>query len=479
MSVCSESMWDSEGQQESEDTQMHWGLEWASSDASSQEYEGEKSGGENRSSDARRIPWTSEEDEKLKKLVEEQGDEAESTDELFRMIAESMPGRSAGASQIRYRKLTSAPGDIIPRKAWTPSEDEKLKRLVEEQGDEAKSRDKLFGMIAESMPGRSAGGVEARYHRLRESPGDGILRKAWTPSEDEKLKKLVEEQGDEAESKDELFRMIAKSMPGRSAIGVKSRYQKLRESPGDGIPRKAWTPSEDEKLMKLVEEQGDEAESKDKLFRMIAKSIPGRSAIGVKRRYPRLRESSGDGIPRKAWTPSEDEKLKKLVEERGDEAESKDKLFRMIAKSMPGRSARVLKIRYRKLTSAPGDASSFKAWTPSKDESKDELSGIIAMPGRSAGGVRARYKKLREASGINKRKQPPPSSSSSSSSSSSLPQEKQARRTNGSGSGSVEERVKSQEERIDFLEKALGDVLEILNALTERPRMNPSSTESE
>ena len=74
MSVCSESMWDSEGQQENER---------ASSDASSQEYEGEKSGGDNRSSDARRIPWTSEEDEKLKKLVEEQGDEAESKDELF------------------------------------------------------------------------------------------------------------------------------------------------------------------------------------------------------------------------------------------------------------------------------------------------------------------------------------------------------------------------------------------------------------
>ena len=42
------------------------------------------------------------------------------------------------------------------------STEEKVKRKYE-----------LFGMIAESMPGRSAGGVQHRYHRLGGSSGDG------------------------------------------------------------------------------------------------------------------------------------------------------------------------------------------------------------------------------------------------------------------------------------------------------------------
>ena len=122
----------------------------------------------------------------------------------------------------------------------------------------------------------------------------------WTDEEDERLIKLREEQRSWTE--------VAKSFPERTGIALKSRYHRLKKDPSKtSETNKPWNDEEDRKLLDLVETEASWEER--------ALYLPGRSAHAARVRYRYLKR--GDSLPKKfrrKFTAKEDELLLQLDE---------------------------------------------------------------------------------------------------------------------------------------------------------------------
>ena len=124
------------------------------------------------------------------------------------------------------------------RGKWTPEENERLAKAVEEFGAGNWVR------ISKKVRTRSPGQCRKRWiERLDPS----IIKGSWTPEEDQTIRDFVAENGPTKWSK------LAKTLPGRAAKQCRDRWIN-RLNPN--INKGPWTEEEDEKIVEYVNEYG-------------------------------------------------------------------------------------------------------------------------------------------------------------------------------------------------------------------------------
>ncbi|KAG9042137.1 hypothetical protein FS837_011251 [Tulasnella sp. UAMH 9824] len=116
--------------------------------------------------------------------------------------------------------------------------------------------------------------------------------KAWTNSEDEKLITAVQKYGENTES----WKTIAEAVPGRTNKACRKRW---KHSLHPSIKKTPWEPEEDELLLKLNAQHPGR-------WALIANHITGRTDDACAKRY---REALDPNLKKDDWTKEEDEQL--------------------------------------------------------------------------------------------------------------------------------------------------------------------------
>ncbi|GBG32033.1 Transcription factor MYB115, partial [Hondaea fermentalgiana] len=157
------------------------------------------------------------------------------------------------------RKTARKDDEEIIKGAWSPEEDEIVKKAVEKVGTDWKA-------VAAMIKGRTSKQCRDRY-KLKLDPN--INHGPWTPEEDKELMQLHSQLGRQ-------WTKIAKLMEGRTENSVKSRFASL-----DRSRKREWTDEEDLILRRCRDNNLDYAE--------IAQiHLPKRSEHAIKKRWERL-----------------------------------------------------------------------------------------------------------------------------------------------------------------------------------------------
>lgn len=116
--------------------------------------------------------------------------------------------------------------------------------------------------------------------------------KAWTNSEDEKLITAVQKYGENTES----WKTIAEAIPGRTNKACRKRW---KHSLHPSIKKTPWEPEEDELLLQLNAQHPGR-------WALIANHISGRTDDACAKRY---REALDPNLKKDDWTKEEDDRL--------------------------------------------------------------------------------------------------------------------------------------------------------------------------
>jgi superfamily II DNA or RNA helicase len=207
-------------------------------------------------------PWSSKEDETLKKYYPHEGPN----------VYKRIPGRTKDACSGRAAKLKIYNVDY--RLDWTSEEDNTLREYYPEEGKDVSKR----------LPGRSPRACISRANKLK------IIRSnKWSKQEDDILKEYYPYEGPN----------VYKRLPRRNAKLCMSRANRL------GIRYMKyvkWSDQEDEILIRYYEEEGED----------VSKYLPGRTkdACAIRARKLGL-------ICNNRWTREEDKILRKYYSDEG------------------------------------------------------------------------------------------------------------------------------------------------------------------
>lgn len=113
-----------------------------------------------------RVKWTRDEDDKLKKLVEQHG-----TDD-WTLIASHLQNRSDFQCQHRWQKVLNP--ELI-KGPWTKEEDQRVIELVQKYGP------KRWSLIAKHLKGRIGKQCRERWHNHLNPE---VKKSSWTEEED-------------------------------------------------------------------------------------------------------------------------------------------------------------------------------------------------------------------------------------------------------------------------------------------------------
>ncbi|EPS66301.1 hypothetical protein M569_08471, partial [Genlisea aurea] len=196
-----------------------------------------------------------------------------------------VPGRTGEECQSRFLNCEDP---LINRDPWTVTEDKNLLHILQQRG--LSNWIEIAALLGTS---RTPSQCLARYQR---SLNASMLKRDWSPQEDDDLRAAVETYGEGN------WQLVAAAMEGRTGTQCSNRWLKTLNPTRQRVGK--WSAEEDKRLKVAVTLLGP------KTWKKIASCVPGRTQVQCRERWVNCLNPS---LNLSKWSREEDMKLEEAI----------------------------------------------------------------------------------------------------------------------------------------------------------------------